>query len=208
MAWLDPTSRVMANGGSTTVFPPPGPIIVVIAGVESVSGDVAVGDGLDAGDDVGTGMFAEEVGVSALNRQVLLDRGSVADRGHGGDLAVLGLEDGKEAGLLGQPCHTDRVGRGGAPAQRARHEDVQVAGAADVHGPLDLGLEVVEVGDGGSGDVGDVMGHGQAGEVLPLAEDVARLDGPPPRSSPSGPPAAWPRNAGRPCSCRPRCRSR
>ena len=92
-----------------------------------------------------------------------------------GDLAVLGLEDREEPGLLGQPGHADRVARVRAPAERAGDEDVEVAGAAELHGPLDLGLEVVEVGDRRRGDVGDAVGHGDAGKVLALSEDVARL---------------------------------
>ncbi|MEI2716204.1 MAG: hypothetical protein V9E98_04280 [Candidatus Nanopelagicales bacterium] len=39
---------------------------------------------------------------------------------------------------------------------------------------LDLGLEVAQVGDRGGGDVGDLVGHGDAGQVLALAELVAR----------------------------------
>ena len=62
-----------------------------------------------------------------LGPQVLLDRHLPADPRDRGDLAVLGLEDREEAGLLRQPGEPDRVRRGRAPAERARHEHVEVA---------------------------------------------------------------------------------
>ena len=49
---------------------------------QSVGRDVVVGDRLDAGDDVGPRVLAEEVGVAALDRQVRLDRRPVADGRH------------------------------------------------------------------------------------------------------------------------------
>ena len=94
------------------------------------------------------------------------------------DLAVLGLEDREQARLGGEPRDPDGVGRCASPAERARHEHVQVARAVEVHGPLDLGLEVVQVGDRGGRDVGDAVGHGERGQVLALAEGVARVRGP------------------------------
>ncbi len=45
----------------------------------------------------------------------------------------------------------------------------------ELHGALDLGLQVVQIGDGGRRDVGDLVGHGDARQVLALAEGVARL---------------------------------
>ncbi len=45
----------------------------------------------------------------------------------------------------------------------------------ELHRPLDLGLEIVEVGDRRSRDVGNAVRHGEAGEVLALSEHVAWL---------------------------------
>ena len=124
------------------------------------------------------------------------------------DLAVLGLEDREEAGLLGQPREPDRVARRRAPAERAGHEDVQVARAAERHRALDLGLEVAQLGDGRRRHVGDLVRHRDQRHVLALAEDVARLRRRPPWWSRCARPAASRRSAARRCSCRPRCRSR
>ena len=125
--------------------------------------------------DVGTAGPRRRGGRSGAESQVALHGGPVADRRHGGDVAVLGFEDREEPGLLGQTCHPDGVAGRRAPAQGARHQDVEVAGAALLHRPLHLGLEVVEVGDRRGRDVRDVVGHREAGQVLALAEDVARL---------------------------------
>ena len=150
----------------------------------------------------------EQVREAPLRPQVLLDRHPAADRRHVRDLAVLRLEDREEAGLRrqpGRPGSSRRVPR--APAQRARHQHVQVARAAQLHGALDLGLEVAQVGDGGGGDVRDLVRHRDQRRALALAERVARL-GPTAGWSRCGRPAAWRRSAARRCSCSPRCRSR
>ena len=47
---------------------------------EPIDGDVVIGDRLDAGHDVRPPVFAEEVGVATLDRQVGLDGHAVADR--------------------------------------------------------------------------------------------------------------------------------
>ena len=62
-----------------------------------------------------------------------------------------------------------------APAQRAGHEDVQVARAADLHRALDLVLEVAQVGDRRGRDVRDLVRHRDQRRALALAEDVAGL---------------------------------
>ena len=89
-------------------------------------------------------------------------------------VAVLRLEDRKEAGLLRQTRHTNGVLRFRAPAEGARDEDVQVAGPVQLHGALHLVLEVVKIGNRRGGDVGDFVRHGDAREVLSLPEHVAR----------------------------------
>ena len=91
--------------------------------------------------------------------------------------AVLGLQNREQPALLGQAGDQDRVGRSAAPAERAGHEHVQVAGAADLHRALDLRLEVAQVGDRGGGHVGDLVGHRDQSHVLALAEGVAALGG-------------------------------
>jgi hypothetical protein len=52
----------------------------------------------------------------------------------------------------------------GTPAEGAGDEDVDVLGPANADGPLDLVLQVAQVGDGGGGDVGDAVGHGDQGD--------------------------------------------
>ena len=80
------------------------------------------------------GCVAEQVGEALLQLQVLLDRHAAGGSCvRAGDLAVLGLEQREEAGLDGQPRELDRVGGRRAPAERAGHEDVDVARAADRH---------------------------------------------------------------------------
>ena len=69
----------------------------------------------------------------------------------------------------------DRVLRRRAPAERARDEDVEVARAVELHRPLDLRLEVVQVGDRRGRDVGNLVRHRDQRRVLALAEDVPRL---------------------------------
>jgi hypothetical protein len=75
----------------------------------------------------------EQVPVAGLQPQVVLDGHLAADRARGHHLAGLGLEDGEQPGLGGEPGDPNRVGGRTAPAGRAGHEDVQVAGAVEVH---------------------------------------------------------------------------
>src|SRR5262249_47674164 len=77
--------------------------------------------------------------------------------------------------LGGQPGDLDRVRRGAAPAERAGDQDVQVAGAVEVHRPGRLVLQVAQVRHGGGGHVGDLVRHRDQRHVLALAEPVARL---------------------------------
>src|SRR5487761_2517405 len=95
---------------------------------ESVTLDVAVGVGLYLGHDVGglhLTVLGEEVRESTLGPQVLLDRRVAPDRQRRRHLAVLGLKDGKDPGLVGQPRQSDRVTRRRPPSERTRDEDVQ-----------------------------------------------------------------------------------
>ncbi len=144
----------------------------------------------------------------ALEAQVRLDGLVAADRGGAGDLPRLRLEHGEEPGLLGEAGDPDRVARLRAPTERARHEDVEIARPADAHGPR------------------RPCPRGRAGpRPSPWRRRGSRAPsrgaaGPCParrecpgwgrslRSWQSEPPAASRRSAGRPCSCRPRCRSR
>ena len=179
-----------------------------VAAVQAEALDVGVGPGLDRLDHVGARRVLEEVRVAVLQLQVLGDRDLLADLRDADDLAVLGFEDGEDAGLLCEAGDLDRVGRGRAPAQRAGDEDVQVTGAPELHRPLDLVLEVAELGDGCGGDVGDLVRHRDQRRVLALAEDVARLGRRPAWCWRCARPAVWRLSAGHRCSCRPRCRSR
>ena len=134
-----------------------------------------VGMGLDADQHLGLPLGAEKVGESPLRPQVLFDRLAMPDLGDASHLAMLGLEDREDAGLPRQAGETDRVVARRAPAERARHEDVQVAGAAKRHRVLDLGLEVVQIVDRRGGDVRDLVCHRQPRHVLALAEVGPRL---------------------------------
>ena len=123
----------------------------------------------------GARLGLEQVGVAALQLQVVLDRHLPADLRDAGDFAVLALEDREEAGLRRQSRDLDRVARGAAPAERARDEDVDVARAAQLHRALDLVLEVAQVGDRRGRDVGDLVRQRDQRRALALAEDVARV---------------------------------
>src|SRR4051794_22775540 len=89
--------------------------------------DVAVGAGLQRGDDVVAALGLEEMGVAALDAEVLLDRHLPADLRHTRHVPGLGLEDREHTALLGEPCDVDGLARLAAPAQRAGHEHVDVA---------------------------------------------------------------------------------
>ena len=122
------------------------------------------------------GARAEQVRVAPLRPQVLLDRHLAADLRDRGDLAVARP---RRPGTARSPWPAGRsaiVSRdGAAPAERAGHEHVQVARAAELHRALDLGLEVAQVGDRRGRDVGDLVRHRDQRHVLALAEDVAGL---------------------------------
>src|SRR5690349_4999248 len=92
--------------------------------------DVAIGDRLDPRDHVRMLVGPEEVLVAPLRPEVVLDRAAMADLRDAGDFAVLGLEDREQPGLLRKPRDLDRGARLAAPAERARHKDVEVARAA------------------------------------------------------------------------------
>ncbi len=77
--------------------------------------------------------------------------------------------------LLRQARDPDGVLRRAAPAERARHEHVQVARPANLHRRLNLRLEVAQLRDGGRRDVGDLVRHRDQRGALALTEDVARL---------------------------------
>ena len=87
-----------------------------------------------------------------------------------GDLAVLGLEHREQAGFARQPRQPDGIATRRAPAQRAGHEHLQIARAVQDHRLFDLGLQIVQIGHGGGGDIGDFMRHGDQRHVLALAE--------------------------------------
>src|SRR5579883_2120428 len=101
-----------------------------------IGADIAVGGTLQRGDalDIG-GVSLEEVRKALLRPQILLDRHLAADRRRRRNLAVLRLEEREEAALSGQAGHPDGVGGVAAPAERARHQDMDVAGAVQAHGP-------------------------------------------------------------------------
>ena len=128
----------------------------------------------------GVASLAKQVRDIGLQPQVLLDRhrrriGVTAD-----DLAVLGLEHREQAGLGGETGELDRVAGSLPPAERARDEDVEVAGAVQRHRPRDLCLQVVQVGDGRRRDVGDLVRHRDAaGRSLPCPKALPGWARPP-----------------------------
>jgi hypothetical protein len=135
-----------------------------------------IGDRLQGVDALGVLVsLLEKVGEAPLRPQIVRHRNLAADGMGPGDLAVFGLEQGEQTALHGQAGDADGVVGGGPPTQRTGDENVDISGALDAHGPGHLGLEVVEVGDAGGGDVGDVVGHGDQRQVLAGAEDVAGL---------------------------------
>ena len=88
----------------------------------------------------------------------------------------LGLEHGEEARLLGQARDPDRVAWRRCPSRAGRARTR--AGSARRGSPsrvCTLCLEVAQVGDGGGGDVGDLVRHRDQRHALALAEHVARL---------------------------------
>ena len=107
--------------------------------------------------------------------QIVGDRHLAANLAAAGDLAVLGLEHRKQAGFDREPRQPDRVVRGRAPAERARHVDVDVARAVDAHRLDHLALEVVQVGDGRGRDIGNAVRDRDLRHALAGAEHVAGL---------------------------------
>ena len=151
---------------------------------------------------------AEQMRVAGLEPQVVLDRDLVADRGGAGDLAGFGLEDGEQAGFGGEPGDLDRVGRGAAPAERAGHQDVQVAGAVEVHRagrpctPGRAGRRPWRWRRRGSRGPWRSAGRSCPGRRCCPARGRRR------RWWRCARPAGWRRSAARRCSCTPGCRSR
>src|SRR5512135_845039 len=97
---------------------------------QAVLADVAVGYGLQARNHFRMRVLAEQVCEASLRLEVFLYRNLAPDFQYAGHFAVLGLEYREHAGLFGQPRHADGVGRGRSPAQRAGHENLDVACAA------------------------------------------------------------------------------
>src|SRR3546814_6897753 len=77
-------------------------------GEQAEARDVAVGIGLDAGDQVGTSGAGKQMGEAFLRLEVLLHRYPAADFRHRRHLAAFGLEHREDAGLARQPCQLDR----------------------------------------------------------------------------------------------------
>src|SRR6202158_2577830 len=73
----------------------------------------------------------EQMRKAALQFQIILHRNLSADLADLRDLAVLGLEDRVQTAFDGKLRQLDRVMRSRAPAQRARHVDLDVAGAVN-----------------------------------------------------------------------------
>ena len=85
-------------------------------------------------------------------------------------IAALHLVEVEVAGLDGQPADLDGVARVEAPARRAGRVDVDVLGALQGDGLLDLVVEVERVGRGGRGHVVDAVGGHDGRHVLLLLQ--------------------------------------
>src|SRR5512145_1500295 len=116
LARLDPGSRVMAKG---------------LRIEQAELADVAVGHLLDSRNRFVVLLWGKQVSESALWLQVLLHRQTLAYLGDARHLAVLGFVHREEARLFRKARDPDRAVGSVAPAERTRHEDVDVARAAD-----------------------------------------------------------------------------
>ena len=85
--------------------------------------DIAVGNGLDTGNGRLILARPEQVGVAALQDEVVLYGDLAADGGDPGDFAVDGFEDREEPGLGGQTGQVYRVRGLRALSQGAGNED-------------------------------------------------------------------------------------
>ena len=194
LARLEPTSRVIANG--------------FLHHEKSESFDVAVGASLHLRDDFVAPLGLEEVREALLRAQVVLDRHLPADLRDRHDVAVLGLEDGEQPALGGEPSDLDRVARVAAPAQRAGDEDVQVArrrAAPSRARPSPRGRAGRRPSP--SPRTGSRAPWRSAARFCPVrtrSRGRARR----PAWWRCERPAASRRSAGRRCSCTPRCRNR
>ncbi len=112
----------------------------------------------------------EQVREAGLRLQVLLDRQLPPDLRDVLHLAVFGLEDREQRGLLREAGHPDGLRGAVAPAERAGHQHVDVARAAELHRAPDLGFEVAEFRHGRGRDVGNLVSHRDQRQVLALAE--------------------------------------
>jgi hypothetical protein len=112
---------------------------------------------------------------SFLRLQIFADRHSAPNLAGVGNNALLGFEDRKQSGLDRQPRKANGVVRCRAPAERTRHVDMDVACAVNAHRLDDLALQVVEVGDRCSRDIGNAVGHRDLRHALAGAEHVAGL---------------------------------
>ena len=113
--------------------------------------------------------------VAFLGLQVLLDRHLAADRCRRDDFPVLSLEDGEHPALGRQPGDLQGVARRRPPAQRARHEDMQVSRPAQLHGTRHLRLQITDISHGRRCHIRDLVRHCQTRHVLALAERAAWL---------------------------------
>ena len=167
MARLEPTSRVIAKGCSITR-----PLPARAGCIRRCCGRQSPARGarrfLPSSDP-------EQMGEAPLRLQIVLDRNLPADLAAAGDGAVFGFEHREQPALDGEPRQTDGVVRGRAPAERARHVDVDIARAVNAHRLDDLALEIVQVGDGRGRDIGNAVSDGDFRHALAGAEDVAGL---------------------------------
>src|ERR1700675_1986773 len=131
LARLEPTSRVIAYGFSMDYS--------LVQQAELV--DIAISHHLNSGNAFEVRRIAEEMGVAFLELEVFGNGNLVPDRGTRRDYAVLRFVQREEAGLDYQARELDRVFGRRTPAERAGHEDVNVARAMNPHRELDLALE-------------------------------------------------------------------
>src|SRR5450432_2127426 len=122
LARLEPTSSVIANGLSMAV-----PL------EEPEALDVAVGDPLNQRESATLGRLGEQMRKALLQPQVVFNRHLAADLGAARDFAVFRFEQWEQARFDREPGDLDGVGRLRAPAQRARHMNVNVARTVDAH---------------------------------------------------------------------------